>query len=87
MNTKPLYSLLFLLTASCGPSPNMSLKVPETPQTRIGVFKDRIAYNDVRGIYILKDSQTGKEFIGVSGIGITELGSHIVGKSTTTDER
>lgn len=59
--------------------------------TRIGVFKDTLAYNQRRGIYLIRDTTTGAEFIGVSGIGITELGSHTerVGKQTVVkqDER
>lgn len=43
---------------------------------RVGVFKDDLAYMGKRGIYILRDSQTGRHFVGVSGIGISELGSH-----------
>jgi hypothetical protein len=43
---------------------------------RVGTFRDDLAYNDVRGIYIIRDLRTKREFIGVSGIGISELGSH-----------
>lgn len=50
-------------------------------------FYDSKAYNSDRGVYILKDKQTGKEYVGISGVGITELGSHTTGKTTTTDER
>lgn len=51
-------------------------------------FKDGLAYDDYRGIYIITDKKTGKEYIGVSGIGITETGSHGCGKGCTRrDER
>lgn len=51
-------------------------------------FSDGLAYNDKRGIYLITDKQTGKEYIGVSGVGITETGSHGCGKSCTRqDER
>lgn len=54
-------------------------------------FDDDVAYKDKRRIYIIKDKTTGKEFIGVSGIGISELGSHTTGsgkdKKTIKDER
>ena len=33
---------------------------------------DSNAYNSRRGIYIIKDKRTGTEYIGVSGIGISE---------------
>jgi secreted trypsin-like serine protease len=54
---------------------------------RIDVFRDKLAYDGQRGIYVITDTKTGKEFIGVSGIGISELGSHLAGKVTSTDER
>ena len=50
-------------------------------------FKDDLAYNGVRGIYIFKDNLTGKEYIGISGVGISEVGSHSAGKTRVSDER
>ncbi|HCJ5492477.1 TPA: hypothetical protein NUW79_003117 [Escherichia coli] len=59
-------------------------------------YKDSLAYDGERGIYTITDNKTGKEFVGVSGVGIAELGSHSEthtdsnGKSQTTivtDER
>lgn len=44
--------------------------------SRVQVFKDDLAYDNQRAIYVLKDKQTGKEFVGISGIGISELGQH-----------
>ena len=41
---------------------------------RIGIINDHLAYNWTRGIYIITDTKTGKEYIGVSGIGISEVG-------------
>lgn len=55
--------------------------------TRISVFYDDLAYDGKRGVYLIKDKDTGKEFIGVSGIGISELGSHSSGKAHHSDER
>lgn len=55
--------------------------------TRIGIFNDQLAYGDYRGVYIIKDTQTGTEFIGVSGVGIAETGSHRNGKVSVSDER
>lgn len=49
---------------------------------RVGVFADDLSYGGRRGIYILKDTQTGKEYVGVSGVGISELGSHTTTTST-----
>lgn len=50
-------------------------------------FYDESAYGNVRNVYILKDKVTGKEYIGVSGIGISERGSHSAGKTSVSDER
>jgi hypothetical protein len=55
--------------------------------TRINEFYDSLAYRSRRGIYIIVDTKTGKEFLGVSGIGISELGSHQSGKTRASDER
>lgn len=54
--------------------------------TREGCFKDSSSYGGWRYIYRFRDKE-GHEFVGVNGIGITEIGSHSVGRSTTTDER
>jgi hypothetical protein len=53
-------------------------------------FDDGLAYNGTRGLYVITDTETGREWIGVSGIGISELGSHTNGgkhKHTVEDER
>lgn len=46
---------------------------------KIQEFMDDLAYEDVRGICVITDKDTGKEYIGVSGIGITETGRHSCG--------
>lgn len=53
----------------------------------VATFEDDIAYGNKRGIYEITDTQTGKVYLGVSGIGITETGSHSQDKSTVEDER
>lgn len=53
----------------------------------VNEIRDPIAYNSVRGVYIITDTKTGIEYIGVSGIGISEIGSHANGKSRRMDER
>jgi hypothetical protein len=82
------------IVSGCGPSPDTKISVEPPIQssgrisvTRIGVADDPIAYGHRRGIYIITDSKTGKEFIGVSGIGISETGSHSNGKNQISDER
>ena len=90
-----------LLAACSRPDTTMSMSNGPAPQTaavpavnqsritihRIGVFEDELAYQDRRGVYAIRDESTGKEFIGISGVGITETGSHQSGKTRTTDER
>jgi hypothetical protein len=97
--TTILAIVLLPLLASCGPEADTPMAVTKpgptvTPEdtyriqvSRIGVIPDDIAYNNKRGIYVITDRQTGREYIGVSGVGITEVGSHRNGKSTVTDER
>lgn len=89
------------LLAGCVPEPDMPMKKQaqyaqmeklsadvRVTVTRIGVFADDTAYNSRRGVYVIKDSTTGKEYIGVSGIGISETGSHVCGKGCiSSDER
>ena len=50
-------------------------------------FYDESAYGNVRNVYVLKDRVNGKEYIGVSGIGISERGNHQQGKTSIPDER
>ena len=54
---------------------------------RVGVFFDTLAYNEKRGIYVITDTETNQEFVGVSGVGISELAAHQSGKIRQTDER
>ena len=78
-------------TMQMGTAPNvdgMTHNVTERISvTRVGVFRDDTAYNSRRSVYVIIDNKTGKEYIGVSGVGISETGSHSTGKSTITDER
>lgn len=55
--------------------------------SRVQIIEDGLAYNDKRGVYTIKDTVTGKEYVGLSGVGIAELGSHRSGKTTVSDER
>lgn len=87
------------LLSACGPDPTMQMgtgpnvdgmthNVTERISvTRVGVFRDDTAYNSRRSIYVIVDRKTGKEYIGVSGVGISETGSHRAGKSNVMDER
>ncbi|QBX06614.1 hypothetical protein H1O16_gp201 [Burkholderia phage BcepSaruman] len=78
--------------AGCGPEPDTPLGGVQYTEgrfqvARVGVFRDELAYGDKRGIYTFVDTKTGKEYVGVSGIGIAETGSHSSGKTQTQDER
>ena len=55
--------------------------------TRVDVVRDSIAYGDKRGVYVITDNKTGKEYVGVSGVGISETGAHSSGKTKVSDER
>ncbi len=58
---------------------------------KLSSFADGGAYNGWRSTYMITYTPTGERFIGVSGIGISELGSHTrpSGKTRVTegDER
>jgi secreted trypsin-like serine protease len=98
MNKFLMVIVAVVVLAGCGPDPDMVMQTQSANQTnvqtsgrvtvtRIGVFRDDAAYNSTRGIYIITDTNTGQEYIGVSGIGISEMGSHSAGKARVTDER
>lgn len=65
----------------------MSSVSSEVDVKLVGTFTDTLAYNEIRGIYRITDNKTGKEYLGISGIGISEVGSHGNGKQTIQDER
>lgn len=55
---------------------------------RVADYYDDFAYENRRGVYIVRDRETGREFVGVSGIGITEIGDHDDGNDgRVEDER
>lgn len=68
-------------------TPDDSKQLDRVKIERISISIDALAYGGQRGIYIITDSKTGKEFIGISGVGIAETGSHRSGKQTIQDER
>lgn len=92
----PFVALFVLAVAACElqqPAPQIDSSLANKENVdrfsvvRVSKFRDDLAYNNWRGIYIITDKSTGVEYVGVSGIGISELGSHKSGKSTVTDER
>lgn len=97
MNKILIIAALTLGLAGCndGPqAPRTPLLVDQAVQqparfsvTLTQVVSDDLAYGDKRGIYLILDNKTGKEYFGLSGVGITELGSHQSGKTQNADER
>lgn len=87
-----LCSLAALALAGCTPAPDTPMQTTSPAEhnepemkpavgarfsvTRVGVFEDTLAYSNKRGIYVVVDNQTGKEYVGISGVGISELGHH-----------
>ena len=66
-------------------------KMPVNVNDRVQVvkiqeFRDDLAYDNVRAIYVITDKETGKEFIGVSGVGIVEVGRHGCGKGCSRED-
>lgn len=91
MNHIALIIPIVFTLAACSPSPTMPMQLLQAHDRvsieRIGVIEDDLAYSKRRGIYIITDKKTGKEFIGVSGIGISETSKHLAGKTPVSDER
>ena len=93
--------MLFCALAACScdvTQPNIEMKTADVKKAvstqenrvsveRIGVFKDNIAYYGTRGVYVIHDNETNTDFIGVSGVGISEVGRHILGKVSIEDEK
>ena len=93
---KFIFLVAVALIVGCGPDPDTALQIQSPTQikenqrfsiSRVGVIEDSIAYGNKRGIYIIVDNETGQEFVGLSGVGISELGLHSSGKTSTSDER
>jgi hypothetical protein len=55
--------------------------------TRVSRFYDSDAYSQYRSVFVIKDNISKKEYVGISGIGISETGSHSDGEDTVKDER
>ena len=89
-----LAALFVIAIAGCAVETTATMPTPVNSRVtveRIAVIEDNIAYNARRGVYIIRDTETGKEYIGVSGIGISETSAHTqqAGKTRVTkqDER
>ena len=81
--------LIGVLGASCTPAPTMTMDPKPSGRfrvERVGVFEDNLAYHGKRGVYVIRDEATGREYLGISGVGISETGVH-GGRSHQADER
>jgi len=91
---KFILALMVLFVAGCDYTPDERAQMDQRDKshsinltnsdritvTRLSVIDDNLAYLGKRATYSIKDTETGKEFIGVSGIGIVETSSHQSGK-------
>lgn len=86
-----------ILACGCDPKPmppTTPLVVSPTLESSrfqveiLSTFEDRLAYGSERGVYLLRDTTTGQEFVGISGVGISAVGWHRVDKNNgVRDER
>lgn len=88
--------LVGLLVVGCKPEATQTMVIPNTTAVSksdeveivlVGTFKDKLAYDNIRGIYRIKDKVNGGEYIGISGVGIAEVSKHRTGKVWNEDER
>lgn len=96
MKTPTIAILAALLLTSCDETPSgqpTTYQVASPAQaerftiSKVSTFRDTRAYHDYRDVFLIRDVQTGQEFIGISGVGVSQLGSHNAGKHQVSDER
>lgn len=89
---KLILSLLVVATlCGCGQSPEDSRRVDTNGSATHGrfnlqlseTFRDPSAHDGYREVYLLTDTKTGREYVGVSGIGISE----VIQSGKTTSEQ
>lgn len=91
-------SLPFLAESGCEnpQAPDSRVPVFEVPKQQVegarfkverhGKFKAGYEENE-REILVITDSTTGRQYIGITGVGVTELHQEKSGDSTVTKER
>lgn len=83
-----------LAIASCAPPPTMGMTTDQQEMAanndwevrRVAVFADDLAYENRRGLYLLTEKSTGRKWVGISGVGISEMGSHPCGKGCIRED-
>lgn len=76
-----LLSALFLFGCDDSPQPvkiqsSVGAEGGRFTVLQVAKFDDSDAYNSSRTIFLITDKQTGNEYVGVSGVGISEVGVH-----------
>lgn len=90
--TMAILAILFLCSCSDGIESSSTeakgkVTVDEIEIECVGQFDDSRAYGGKRKVFRIRDTKTGAEFIGVTGVGISEVGTHKSGKTTIKEER
>jgi hypothetical protein len=86
----PLVATMLIL--GCEPPKPVSHTLAQSADSRFSVtlageFYDNIAYGSKRGIYVLRDSETGRDYVGISGVGIAEISSHSESNGKTSSQK
>lgn len=72
------------------PTPTVAPNIPSA-QARFKVIREQVVSDDIaaqgqRGVYVITDLQTGREYIGVSGVGVAETERIKRGKSSRDED-
>lgn len=54
---------------------------------KVQMIRDPDAYKGLRSIYVIRDRVTNREYMGITGVGISDMGVHSIGKVNEVDER
>jgi hypothetical protein len=95
-----LFVPLILFGVGCNPGPppakDNAVPVFDVPRQQVEGARFKIETagrfragyeNNEREILIITDSANGRQYIGITGVGVTELHSEMIGKSTAIRER
>lgn len=80
-----------VLWAGCNPAPDghspmldtvERVQSPRIVVERIGTFRDSLAHNGRRDVFMIHDTETGARYFGVTGVGVAEVFEFRQGKRT-----